>query len=82
MKIIFDEAKRQSNIGKHGLDFADLTLEFFLGARIYSAKQGRSIAVGELEGRIVVAAVFKPLGSEALSVISLRPASQKERTRT
>lgn len=81
MKIIWDELKRQSNIAKHGLDFADLTLEFFLAAVVDDARGGRFLAVGQLDGHIVVAMVFRPVGSEALSVISMRPASLKERSR-
>lgn len=79
MKIVWDEPKRQTNIAKHGLDFADLSFEFFLSARVAAAKADRFVAVGEFNGQIVVAVVFKPLGLEALSVISMRPASQKER---
>lgn len=79
MKIMYDEAKRKTNIGKHGLDFAALTFEFFLSATILPGKLGRAVAVGEFNGQIIVAVVFRPLGSEALSVISMRPASHKER---
>lgn len=82
MKITWDEPKRQINIEKHGLDFADLTLEFFLGASVEPAKQGRFLAIGEIDGQIVVAVVFRPLGSEALAVISMRRASYRERSRT
>jgi uncharacterized DUF497 family protein len=32
--ITWDERKRQGNLTKHGFDFADLTLEFFLSALI------------------------------------------------
>lgn len=79
MKIVWDEPKRETNIAKHGLDFADLTLEFFRDAKVGPAKADRFVAVGELNGQTVVAVVFRPLGSEALSVISVRPASTKER---
>lgn len=34
------------------------------------AKEGRALAIDELNGVIVIAVVFRPLGSEALSVIS------------
>lgn len=81
MKIVWDEPKRQTNLAKHGMDFADLTLEFFLSAHVDAAKEGRFVAVGELNGQAVVAVVFKPLGSEALSVISMRRANRKERSR-
>jgi uncharacterized DUF497 family protein len=36
------------------------------------------MAIGEFDGQII-SVVFKPLGSEALSVISMRIASRKER---
>ncbi|MDK4739793.1 BrnT family toxin [Rhizobium sp. CNPSo 3464] len=79
MEIIWDELKRETNLAKHGLDFADLDIEFFAGSIVVSANDGRSMAIGELDGQIVAAVVFKPLGSEAISVISMRPASRKER---
>lgn len=80
MKIVWDEPKRLANIEKHGLDFSALTPDFFDGAAIYVAKQGRLMAIGEHEGQLVVAVVFLPLGTEAVSVISMRRASQKERS--
>lgn len=79
MKIVWDEPKRQSNLAKHGLDFASLTVEFFDDSTIFPSTAGRFVAVGNLNGEIVVAVVIKPLGAEALSVISMRPASRKER---
>ena len=30
MRIVWDEAKRLTNLAKHGLDFADLDAELFL----------------------------------------------------
>jgi uncharacterized DUF497 family protein len=77
--ITWDERKRLSNLAKHGLDFGDLTLEFFLGSRVAPGKDDRFKAVGELNGESIVV-VFRPLGSEALAVISMRRASKKERT--
>jgi uncharacterized protein len=81
LKIIWDENKRISNLAKHGLDFADLTLEFFENSTVYPAKFGRSLAVGEFEGRMLAAVIFRPLGYEAISVISMRPASRVERSK-
>jgi len=80
MKIVWDEPKRLHNIAKHGMDFASLTVEFFENAYVETAKHDRFLAVGELKGIAVVAVVFRPLGSEALSVISMRRASMKERS--
>lgn len=79
MKITYDETKRLTNIEKHGLDFADLTIEFFASSIVLPAKEDRFMAIGEFQGRIIVAVVFSPLGSQALSVISMRPASTRER---
>ena len=79
MKITYDENKRHTNIEKHGLDFAELDIEFFDKATVLPAEQGRYLAIGEFQEAIIVTVVFKPLGSEALSVISMRPASKKER---
>ena len=82
MKLVWDEPKRQRNIAKHGLDFAVLTSEFFENARIEDAKSGRFLAVGEFEGVTIIAVVFRPLGSEALSIISMRRANKAERNRS
>ena len=79
MKITYDENKRQTNIEKHGFDFADLDMEFFASSVVIPSRDGRFKAIGEFQGVVIVAAVFKPLGSEAISVISMRVASTKER---
>ncbi|HXY58809.1 MAG TPA: BrnT family toxin [Methylocystis sp.] len=80
MKIVWDEPKRLSNLDKHGLDFAALTPDFFLGALVVPAKEGRFAAIGRLaNGTIVV--IFARRGSKAISVISMRRASRKERER-
>jgi uncharacterized protein len=80
MLIIYDAAKRQINLQKHGLDFDALDAGFFLSSRVVSTKADRFMAIGEFKGQAVIAVVFKPLGNEALSVISMRTASRKERT--
>ena len=85
MKIIWDEPKRLSNLVKHGLDFADIEEGFdFDGAIVLPAKPSRTglarfRLIGELRGALLVAIVGSSLGSEAISIVSLRPASQKER---
>lgn len=80
MEIIWDEQKRQRNIAKHGFDFADLDADYFLMSKVIPAKSGRYMAIGEFRDEAVVVVVFAPLGSEGLSVISMRPASRKERS--
>lgn len=78
MLILWDEPKRHANIDKHGLDFAELTIEFFETSLVVAAKDARFKALGRLaDGSIAV--IFATLGTEALSVISMRPASDKER---
>lgn len=79
MKIVWDQPKYLANLDKHAMDFNDLTPEFFEHSVVYPGKAGRFVAVGWLHDRLVAAVVFKPLGSEALTVISMRPASRKER---
>lgn len=79
LKIVWDEYKRLVNFKKHGLDFTDLTFDFFLTAVTMPARGGRSKAVGVLhDGTIVV--IYLTLGTEALSVISMRPARMNERS--
>jgi uncharacterized protein len=80
MKIVWDEPKRLTNLAKHGLDFADLDSDFFAAAAAGPAAKGRFVAIGEWAG-IAITVVFRPLGAEAISVISMRPASRKERRR-
>ncbi|GGE16969.1 hypothetical protein GCM10011390_40090 [Aureimonas endophytica] len=79
MRIVWDEPKRRSNLAKHGLDFAALNDEFFAGALIRPGHGNRFLAIGRLDHILVVAAVFRPLGSEAISIVSMRPASHLER---
>lgn len=81
MRIVWDEPKRLANLKKHRLDFADLTLEFLAGAILLPAHSGRIRAIGLLDDEAVIAVVIRPLGSEAVSVISMRPASKAERSR-
>jgi len=78
MKMVWDEPKRLANLAKHGLDFAALTEDFFADALILSAKHGRYNAIG-MDTNGVIAVVFATLGLEGISVISMRPASKKER---
>ena len=83
MKLVWDEPERQANIVTHGLDLADaesFDWETALVAPGHADKSGRLRfrAIGRL-GDDLVTLVFSPLGAEAISVISLRPASRAER---
>jgi uncharacterized protein len=78
VNIVWDQPKRIANIAKHGLDFAALTEDFFADALVMAAKSGRYLAIGkDVNG--VISVVFVTLGHEGISVISMRPASSKER---
>lgn len=81
--IIWDEPKRLANIARHGIDLAEADRFGWEDALIRPTNQGRSDhprfkAIGLLGDRVIVV-IFSPLGSEAISVISMRPASTKER---
>ena len=84
MLIVWDEGKRQSNLAKHHLDFAsveggfDFTRALALPARDSSGGRKRLRLIGELDGVLIAAIIVSPQGTEALSIISLRPASQME----
>ena len=85
--IVYDEAKRLSNLDKHGLDMDDFEKGFDFrsavrfGAYTSSTSRGRFGLIGWFRGELVVVAIVSPLGSEALSLVSLRAANVKERTR-
>lgn len=76
MKIVWDEPKRLSNIAKHGYDFADLTAEFFESAAIEPSHGGRRAAYGMWEAKPLVV-IYKPLGTEAVSVISMHATTRR-----
>lgn len=78
MQIAWDEPKRAANIPNHDLDFADLDESFFERSVVVPGKGRRLIAIGRLANGVVVV-VFITLGTEGVSVISMRPASRKER---
>ena len=82
--IVYDEPKRLANLDKHGLDFAAFETSFswhdavVLPARPSRTGRERLRLVGRIDGDLVVA-VVSPLGSEALSLVSLRRAGADER---
>lgn len=84
MLMTWDEPKRETNLRVHGLDFADARARFVWDtafvAPSHPGRDGRPrfLALGYLDGKLRVL-VFSPLGNEAVSAISLRPVSRKER---
>lgn len=81
MKIIWDDNKRRANLDKHGIDFADLAVEFEMDtALVVPARDRRFKALGRFRGAII-SVIFAVYGREAVSLISARLASRKERKR-
>jgi uncharacterized DUF497 family protein len=78
MKIVWDEPKRLANLEKHGLDFIDVLYFGWEDALILAARNGRYKAIGRLDDGTAVV-IYALLGSEALSIISFRPAGVLER---
>jgi uncharacterized DUF497 family protein len=78
VKIIWDERKRLANLDKHGMNFADLNERFFETALVRKAKLNRYQAIG-VNIRGVISVVFAIYGKEAVSVVSMRAASEEER---
>lgn len=78
MEIVWDELKRQKVLRERGYDLADIDESFLEIARIKPAHSGRFRATAPLHGELVTV-IFKPLGIEAVSLVTMRPASRKER---
>lgn len=78
MKIVWDEPKRRANLDKHGMDFADLNESFFDNALVLATYGNRWRAIS-INIRGVVSVIFATRGTEGVSVVSMRPASKKER---
>ncbi|EHP93447.1 BrnT family toxin [Methylorubrum extorquens] len=85
MTATWGEPKRQANLLKHGFDFADFEACFDADTALYlptrPSRTGRTryLLIGEWEGQIVVTVIISPLGSEAIDLVSIRDASDKER---
>lgn len=85
MKFEWDERKNQSNLVKHGFDFADAFRIFnspmlveFDGRQDYS--EDRWIGIGLLSGRVAIVVYTEP-DEETVRIISLRKALTHERRR-
>ncbi|MCJ2014679.1 BrnT family toxin [Methylobacterium sp. J-076] len=85
MRFTYDEPKRQANIAKHGLDFAEFEDAFsfdrFLSRPTKPSRTGRErfLLIGEWFENAVVTVIVSPLGTEATDIVSIRPASRQER---
>jgi hypothetical protein len=78
VKIVWDEPKRRANLDKHGMDFADLNEAFFDNALVLAGYRNRWRAIG-INIRGVISVIFATRGTEGVSIVSMRPASKKER---
>lgn len=80
---VWDEAKRQANLGKHGLDFADMDGFEWDAAMIVEDNrhdEPRWVATGYIGDRLCVA-VYSIRNADVVRLISLRNATAAERRR-
>ena len=83
MQIEWDEAKRQSNLEKHGLDLAD-AYKIFEGPtwefedERFDYPETRVITIGFLGGLLVAVLVWTGRDSNIIRVISIRKATKYE----
>lgn len=81
MRYVWDESKRQANLGKHGLDFADAAKVFagplvlFEDSRADYGEQ-RMIGIGLLDFLVVL--IVHVESSEEIRIISMRKADRYE----
>ncbi|HEY4761899.1 MAG TPA: BrnT family toxin [Thermoguttaceae bacterium] len=84
MQFEWDDAKNQSNIRKHGLDFADAWEIFTMPMLIapddrQEYDEDRWIGIDLLRASVVVV-VYLERGQDVIRIISLRKALSHERT--
>ncbi len=82
-KIQWDDAKRESNLQKHGLDFLDavLVLESPYRLDIEAVRGGemRTQSFAYVFDELAVLTVVHAARADTLRIISFRPASEEER---
>jgi uncharacterized DUF497 family protein len=83
MKFEWDESKNQSNLIKHGFDFADAYRIFNLPMVVELDErenygEDRFVAIGLLDGRVVLIVYTEP-DAQTIRIISLRKALSYER---
>ena len=81
MRFAWDEAKREANIRKHGIDFVGIE-ELFEGYTItieddrFNYGEQRFVTFGMLEGRVV--AVAHTESADVIRIISIRKATRRD----
>ena len=82
--IRWDEAKRQANLDKHGLDFTDapMVLESPYRLDVGSVRSGeaRMQSFAYVFDVLAVLTVVHVARDDALRIVSFRPASEEERS--
>ena len=81
MRIVWDETKRQSNLHKHGLDFADVEHAFFgitytMEDQRFRYHEQRFVTLGLLGDTVVVVAHTED--ADELRIVSMRKATRNE----
>lgn len=82
--ILWDEAKRQANLDKHGLDFLDavMVLEspYRLDIESVRSSEQRTQSFAYVFDVLAVLTVVHVTREEAMRIVSFRPASEEERS--
>jgi uncharacterized DUF497 family protein len=83
VRLEWSEAKRVSNIKKHGIDFADLGALFedytlTMEDDRFNYEEQRFVTMGLLEGRVVLVAHTEDKGGGRVRIISARKAAKYE----
>ena len=84
MKLEWDEAKRRSNLTRHGIDFAELArvfedAPFTISDDRYNYGEERFLTLGLLKGRVV--AIVHTESDDLIRIISARNAERYEEIR-
>ena len=80
MRYEWDEKKRLTNIGKHGLDFLDVSVVFdslHVVVPSVQSSEERFLSIGTLDGRFVT--VVYTIRDKNIRIISFRRARNEER---
>lgn len=82
MRLIWDEAKRASNLAKHGLDFANahwvLDSAYRLDVEVVRGGEWRWLSFSYVAEVLAVLTLVHTEREDAVRVISFRPASSEE----
>lgn len=82
--VVWDEAKRQGNLDKHGLDFLDaiLVLDSLYRLDVESVRSGehRTQSFAYVFDVLAVLTVVHVERGDVLRIVSFRPASEEERS--